>query len=363
MPFPKTNLISPSLKRSALVATATAAFSLGLAAFGPVRPASAWYASGHAVIAMMAYRQMKPATRAAIDTTLQAHPDYKNWLIELPANVTPAQRGEYVFAIASTWPDRIKDARDESVSVKFADRSGNNRPAPPPGPKGASPYPDLNPHNNWHYYDIPITMDNKEHKEDGESAITALPVFRKNIAAPGVSASNRAYYLAWLVHVLGDVHQPLHAVSRFSAARPTGDGGGNAVKFQNDGASTTPKNLHGFWDSLLGDGPDPKRYNTLQNGWDALNATIATINTEAPRLMQGYDPQTQNNLDENEWIKESYREAQEFVYTFGDPDSDAPVPQPDSEYRKEAVRVSHQRALLAAHRLALICDAAYTPAP
>jgi hypothetical protein len=340
---------------AAVFAAVGAAVTLSLAA---PRSAHAWWASGHGIIAMMAYRQMKPATRTAVDAILKQHPDYKNWLAEMPANVSDAQRGEYAFAIASTWPDRIKDARDTTVSVKFFRPDDKRNPPPKPYPAAPALYPDLNVHETWHYFDIPINMDGKERTSPSEESIlTAIPTARGGVAAAYLPGSYRAYYLSWLAHLVGDIHQPLHATGRFTAMDANGDAGGNDIRFATSAASD-PKNLHAYWDSLLGAGPDPKRYNTLEGGWDELNATIRTIDAESPRLLAGYDPATRDNLDESHWLRESFSVAQQTVYTFGDPDAKGNLPQPDAEYRRIATRISHQRAALAAHRLALACDAA-----
>lgn len=331
--------------------------------FGSARPAAAWWASGHAIISMMAYRQMKPATRTAIDELLQQHPDYKNWLVELPADVTAERRGEYIFAIASTWPDRIKDARDTTVSVKFFNPNDRRNPAPKPYPAAPELFPDLMVHDTWHYLDIPISMDGKLRTPPAEeSIITAIPTSRGNIAARNLPGSYRAYYLCWLAHLVGDIHQPLHATERFLATPASGDAGGNAVRFKNDGSQAQPRNLHAYWDGLLGSGPDPTRYNTLQNGWAELNATIEKINTAAPRLLAGYDSATRDSTDENLWLRESFSVGQLIVYTYADPAaaSDQDLPQPDAEYRALALRTAYQRAALAARRLALVCDAAFT---
>ena len=325
------------------------------------QPAAAWWAPGHAIIAMMAYRQMKPATRTAIDDLLKQHPDYKSWLTELPANVTDAQRGEYIFAIASTWPDRIKDARDASVSVKFFNPGDKRNPPPQPYPSAPALYPDLQIHDTWHYLDIPISLDGKLRTPPAEESIlTAIPTCRGNIAASYLPGSYRAYYLCWLTHLVGDIHQPLHATGRFTEATPNGDAGGNGVRFQSDGSPAQPRNLHAFWDGLLGSGPDPTRYNTLQNGWTELNATLETITSAAPRLLAGYDSTTRSSTDEGLWLRESFSVAQQVVYTFADPAvapaSDGTYPQPDATYRALSVRTAHQRAAIAAHRLAAVCD-------
>lgn len=350
----------PVLPRIAtpLVALAAVVFGLGSTA----RPVAAWWAPGHAIIAMMAYRDMKPATRTAVDAILRQHPDYKSWLVEIPANVTDAQRGEYIFAISSVWPDRIKDRQDSSVSTKFFNPNDRRNPPPQPYPAAPALYPDLNMHDTWHYLDIPISMDGKVRTPPSEESIlTAIPTCRGNIAGTVLPGSYRAYYLSWLAHLVGDIHQPLHATGRFSSTQINGDAGGNTVRFKNDGTPEQPRNLHGFWDGLLGSGPDPKRYNTLQNGWSELNKTIDTIRAESPRLLAGYDPATRNNTDEGFWLRESFSVAQQVVYTFGDPDAAGDLPQPDPEYRKIAVRVAHQRAALAAHRLSRVLDDLFTP--
>lgn len=336
---------------------------VSVAALGLVRPAAAWWAPGHAVIAMMAYRQMKPTTRTAIDALLRQHPDYKNWLLELPSTVTEAQRGEYLFAIASTWPDRIKDARDASLTVSFFNPGDKRNPPPQPYPAAPALFPDLQVHDTWHYLDLPISLDGKRRTPPSEESIlTALPTSRGGVAATFLPGSYRAYYLCWLAHLVGDIHQPLHATERFAAESSSGDAGGNGVRFTSDGSPAQPRNLHAYWDGLLGSGPDPMRYNTLQNGWGELNATIEAITAAAPRLLAGYDPATRDSLDETLWLRESFSVAQQVVYTFADPSSATTsgglYPQPDATYRALALRTAHQRAALAAQRLAKACDSA-----
>lgn len=340
---------------AACTATLVAALALLLA---DQRPAAAWWASGHAIVAMMAYRELKPETRATVDAILKGHPDYKNWLAELPAGTPEDKRGEYIIAIASTWPDRIKDSRDTTVSIKFFNPGDKRNPPPHPYPSVPETYPDLMVHDNWHYLDIPINADGKDHEiEDTDSILTALPSARSGLSKKFLPDGYRAYWLCWYIHLVGDVHQPLHATGRFSTAHSDGDQGGNAIHLQPDPAHPGIKNLHGFWDSLLGDGPDPKKYNSLANGWTDLNSTISTINSESPRLLAGYDSATRDSLDETRWLRESFTIAQEFIYTFGDPDSTVDVPQPDTTYRQTATRIAHQRAALAAHRLALALEA------
>jgi hypothetical protein len=55
--------------------------------------------------------------------------------------------------------------------------------------------------------------------------------------------------LCWLEHLIGDVHQPLHAVTMYSSDYPTGDQGGNLIDVRANGNVTR---LHAFWDDSLG---------------------------------------------------------------------------------------------------------------
>src|SRR5262249_39587347 len=76
----------------------------------------------------------------------------------------------------------------------------------------------------------------------------------------------KSYDLSWLLHLVGDVHQPLHATTRVSATKPDGDDGGNGVEL------SSPANLHTFWDDVLGSGNTPST---------ALNAIMTLPNAPA----------------------------------------------------------------------------------
>src|ERR1700758_3364100 len=58
------------------------------------------------------------------------------------------------------------------------------------------------------------------------------------------SANDRS--MVWLMHMVGDIHQPLHCLTRVSATHPDGDRGGNLVLLNGPA-----KNLHFFWDDVL----------------------------------------------------------------------------------------------------------------
>ena len=71
-----------------------------------------------------------------------------------------------------------------------------------------------------------------------------------------------------LIHFVGDIHQPLHCVSRYTKKHPNGDRGGNDFKLQHG----QYRNLHLLWDAIvtLDDGKDKviiKREYSLKMRW------------------------------------------------------------------------------------------------
>ncbi|MGA0605475.1 S1/P1 nuclease [Phenylobacterium sp. VNQ135] len=56
--------------------------------------------------------------------------------------------------------------------------------------------------------------------------------------------NRKSYHVVWLAHLVGDLHQPMHAVARLSAATPNGDKGGGEVFVNCSGCDGV---LHAFW--------------------------------------------------------------------------------------------------------------------
>lgn len=56
-----------------------------------------------------------------------------------------------------------------------------------------------------------------------------------------------SFNMRMFIHLVGDIHQPLHATTRYANDFKTGDRGGNSFKITGDGVS----NLHALWDSAL----------------------------------------------------------------------------------------------------------------
>jgi hypothetical protein len=179
----------------------TYAFRLAILAFvalhvavDPV-PARAWGRDGHQIVAALAQSLLTPRARAEADA--------------LPAVV-----GGESFVAASNWPDRIRRERPETARWHFVDIE-----------VGSGPYDEARdcPHRAW--------------------ATAKIEDFRAELADARLDPERRGEALRWLIHMVGDVHQPLHAADRH-------DRGGNDLKVSVSGASgrSSETNLHRFWD-------------------------------------------------------------------------------------------------------------------
>ncbi len=103
--------------------------------------------------------------------------------------------------------------------------------------KADDKYRHLNP---WHYATIPdsITYDDVGTPEEGD-IITALRQLKQELISKDFSQGDEAFTLKSLIHLVGDIHQPLHV--------GTGnDRGGNDLKVKYFGKAS---NLHSVWDS------------------------------------------------------------------------------------------------------------------
>jgi hypothetical protein len=94
----------------------------------------------------------------------------------------------------------------------------------------------------WHFVDIPVaeeTYDAARDCKDDDCVVARIEEFRGVLADGGASKAKRKEALMFLVHFVGDVHQPMHSSDN-------NDRGGNDVKLKFGGKNS---NLHSIWDS------------------------------------------------------------------------------------------------------------------
>jgi hypothetical protein len=309
-------------------------------------PASAWNAAGHELISLVAYGQMEEATRAKALDLLRSHPRFAEHFEGLmPRAVASADHSDqdaWRFAYASTWPDLV---RDTSGAVHRADVDRFNRPW-------------------WHFINIPIFLNEEDGQRLGRSlrinlereppaelddpemnVIQAIKNSSRIVGDANAPKENRAVHLCWLLHLVGDSHQPLHSSALYTVHRfRDGDHGGNYLFIEHDWK------LHAFWDEQVS---TDATFEMLVTSADVLqqNPELTAIGREAAA-----------SLDPGTWIDECHELAKRYVYTPEVLEKVAareghshlgPLDLPAS-YKSGAEEIAERRAIEAAYRLAAL---------
>jgi len=324
-----------------------AALAVILLALVAGRPAFAWNDEGHMAVAYVAYQRLTPASRKRVTALLKRNPNYSKWLAVMPKDTPQADVDRTVFVIAATWPDEI---RSDPVYVDDGPNGGNS-PAGPDATRNIG-YADHLRHKYWHFIDI-------FYSEDGTplppvptpNAETQIAAFRTALRS-SKSDDIKAYDLVWLEHLVGDIHQPLHAATGVSKSLPHGDAGGSFVLL-----CTAPcgNSLHWFWDRLLGSqssislppGPPPGPNPGVPGN---LMAEVQSA-TSAAKTLPAADKSLAGKMDGAIWVQESFDLAKQYVYA--PPIGVGPGPfTMTTAYFETAKRVARERIALAGARLA-----------
>ncbi len=323
-----------------------ASLLLAFCLFLPAAPTAAWNPPGHMIIALVAYDLMDPAAREQALALLHAHPRYEDhfgraaqWEI---ASATDAEREEWLFAYAATWPDVVRSANGR---VTREDVQAYNR-------------------TWWHFVDEPIYLNadeaaklaptvtfnrSRELPVDADdpdmNVIQALKNSARIVGDKTAPAELRSVHLCWLLHLVGDSHQPLHSSALMTTRRyPGGDHGGNYL-FAARGYT-----LHAYWDEIISN-EETYETNRLLARELAKNAELAAAGEEAAK-----------SLDPGAWIDQGHELAKKYVYAPAVMEKVAAreghthlgalnLPQ---EYEADAEAVAERQAAIAAHRLAAL---------
>ena len=293
--------------------------------------AFAWNDHGHMTVAYLAYQRLTPVARARVNMLLKLNPKYNDWAATVDTQVpgaAAADKDMMIFMIAATWADGIK--RDSAYTQDGS--QGGNRPDGSPDPTRNTGYDDMLMHKYWHFIDTPFSRDGSAlPATPAPNAQDRIALFRSVLASASPDPL-KSYDLTWLLHLVGDVHQPLHASTRVSKADPEGDAGGNLVKLD-----CSKCELHFFWDDLLGTENDLP--SVIRDGKELPRANAALA----------------GKSDEKVWIAESFRDAQRTVYASPVGPGDGPFTL-TPQYKARALKLAKKRVALAGARLAALLN-------
>ena len=268
--------------------------------------ALAWGPQGHHTIGAIADRLLTPPARTAVLHILQNDRDK----FDSPFRRTTLEE-------VSEWADEVRG-------------TPTARPA-------------------WHYDDVPIcgTRAKTSYCPGGQCNTEQLKRLIGVLADTRAPARERDEALKWVVHLVGDIHQPLHAADN-------GDHGGNLVPVALEGVHTRGReNLHRAWDNDL-----------VQLALHARNRQqpppdIEALAAEARDLAQQVGQGTPDS-----WARESNNLARNVAYHYpGFACNSVPseILVLDGTYLEDAVLVVRERLLLAGARLAAVLNAALAP--
>lgn len=298
-------------------------------------------------IALLAYDSLDAELRQRLVRLLEAHPRFpEDFLPHVPPELrSAAERDRWIFAHAATWPDLAR---------------------------GQPAYE----HGTWHYVNLPLYLRGgrlvscAEARAAFPESVRRLAEQRAAEAAPGAfgvrdsirealpkalgvvgdakaSAAERALALSWVLHLVGDAHQPLHGVALFTDRRfVTGDRGGNDITITGRGS------LHRLWDGLLGE--DTSLVAVSRSAARSRATQLTKLAREA------------RDLDLDHWLDEGCELARTQVYVPAvlnavqrfERDGRAGKPEVAlrQAYVEAAAEVAHRRALQAGARLARVLE-------
>ncbi len=188
-----------------------------------------------------------------------------------------------------------------------------------------------------HYISFPYSPDKSKSIPPSKiNAILAIEKAKFMLQKPGITDFDKGFSLRILLHVIGDIHQPMHAVNLFSRSFPNGDKGGNFFKL---GVNRIAPNLHQYWDR--------------GGGWLSRKRTYS--NEQVRRrayLIEKHWPCkcSKMNLETRVWAKESYLLAIKQAYQI------KVGQKPSKQYQREVARLTEQRIALAGCRLGVLLN-------
>jgi hypothetical protein len=269
-------------------------------------PTLAWWENGHMLVAQIAKLDL-----------LENHPEIYPYAEEIALMLGPFTFSlSDTFIEAAVWPDDVKN-----IGWNFWDA--------------------------WHFIDRPYDPEGEfmpnptmTTATDSPFAINqSLTVLMNNTGLVNATME-KSMMMRMLMHVVGDMHQPLHNAEYFSAAFPTGDLGGNLINITlADGEATE---LHFFWDSIA---EEMGTYNR------PLNATSVQFFEEYGKGLMTEFPRSAFVVELNisspaNWSYAIYQQAVDYAYDLLPADHVI-----TEEYQSVAYNVCRNNLALAGYRL------------
>lgn len=210
-----------------------------LAALAVPLPAFAWGVEGHEIVAEIALHELTPAARAQVAALLGS---------------------DAMLVHEANWADEVREQRPET--------------------------------GHWHFVDIPLDAPGYDAARDcvgGDCVVAQIANTRAILANPSSSLGARQAALRFLVHLVADVHQPLHD-------EDNNDHGGNAVHV---GEGRGRPTLHHVWDTTV---------------VESLGTNVDTVAGDIEHSITAEQRKAWENSAPIEWANEAHAIARDVIY-------------------------------------------------
>lgn len=292
--------------------------------------AAAWGDEGHMAVATIAFNQLPQSLQAEVRQILAG-------------DTVTAACGKGSFIEDAVWPDKLREKPGQCASTVAW---GKTEP--------------------WHFLDIPTSASSYEHARDcpnDDCVVAKIKAFQTILADKSETKARRRDALKFLIHFVGDLHQPLHTTSapfnRLNAEKAATmgakkgnkclvnhlpmDRGGNCVDVRykaNAGAGGEGKatELHAFWDSDV---------------VVAISSNPAEVADAAIKGMSAADIKAVQQGTVEDWTNEGHQIAVKMVYA--DLPS-GPMPQLGGAYADKAQGIALNQIRRGGLRLAKLLE-------
>lgn len=275
----------------------------------------AWGDQGHEIVATLAYPRLTPKAKKAVDALLAQDKD---------ALTKPD------FVSRATWADKYRDSDRDTTQVRYKAT------------------------HKWHFVDIEIDGGTLQQACFGRPPLPAgtpasqgpadacvvdkLEQFKAELADPATPAAEKLPALKFLLHFVGDIHQPLHAADHH-------DGGGNSLAIEVL-PSTWQSNLHSYWDTQL---------------VKKLGSNPATAAAAVGKLITPQNAALWSTGAVEDWAAESNAQAKAVAYNFSGEktfvdDHGGAGEVLDAKYEARALPIARQALAKAGVRLAKLLN-------
>ena len=275
----------------------------------------AWGNAGHECVTEIAL-QHNPSLSNKVVAILKKLPSSKDWKALSKTKISgfhPVDKGDpagwvkalrYNPAKSATFPDWARDY----TGYKPAD------------------------YDKWHYYDLDFADADSGKYVLHPNALEKLPPLENDLRTKTGGA--RAWALVWVLHIVGDLHQPLHCCSRAIQGSNDGDHGGNSVTYKST-------ELHSWWDHL----PDQM---TKNNPGEYAAKLLVQFNALDATQRQAIESKA-SDLNIDHWIHEGRDAIVQIKYPADHPAT--------FSYSTEARKIVDQQLLLGGLRLEKVLEA------